>query len=101
MLDRSFHAVLAPLAPLAIRAVLIALGIRSMLLIVSAMLAFLGGDGVDGPFGVVVLSAVVGAVDIHRRHERLLWANLGYPLPVIAGLFAAVAAGFELIWALL
>lgn len=97
MLDRRAF---VPLAPLAIRAVLMAVGLRLTLMVVSALLVSIGGDPVDNPLGIVGLNAALGIVDIHRRHEQMLWANLGYPFGVIAVLFAGVAAIIELVVAL-
>lgn len=91
--------VLVPMAPLLIRALLFAPGIRLMLMTMSALLGSIGADPVDNPLGIVALSAAIAIADIHRRHERMLWANLGYPLVAIAALFAAVAAALELVWA--
>jgi hypothetical protein len=51
-----------------------------------------GAASLDSPLGIVLLCCALGVIDIHRRHERALWANLGISLVVIGSLFAFVAA---------
>ncbi|MGV3708883.1 MAG: hypothetical protein ACO1Q7_08575 [Gemmatimonas sp.] len=45
---------------------------------------------IDSPVGVVLLVMTLGLVDIQRRHERLLWANLGLSLGHLAMLFGII-----------
>jgi len=54
-----------------------------------------GGASLDSPIGIILLCCALCLVDIRRRHERALWANLGISLAVIGSLFAFVAATGE------
>lgn len=49
----------------------------------------------EHPVGIVILVALLGQIDVRRRGERLLWANLGVGLTDVALLFAAVAVAGE------
>jgi len=71
----------------------------------------LGGRGgllLGDPLGILpanppafaILLAIVGAVDIKRRHETMLWANLGFSAGTTAGIFAATAAVGEILLSL-
>jgi hypothetical protein len=53
------------------------------------------------PIGVVVLCGFVGLIDVHRRGERVLWANLGVPRRALYVMFAASAIPAECLLALI
>lgn len=59
------------------------------------------GPGFDNPVGIVILVAVLGAIDLHRRNEQMLWRNLGYGAWHTVGMFAVVATAGEFLIALL
>jgi hypothetical protein len=61
----------------------------------------LGGSPPDSPIGIVLLTVATGLVDVRRRRERALWANLGISLPVLAGIFGTIAVTGEVVLALL
>ena len=85
-----------PLKPLATRAFILYVLLRLLLGGIGAAGARLGAASPDSPAGIVLLVAVLGAIDIRRRGESLLWANLGYSTRVTWGLFGAVALSGEL-----
>lgn len=97
---------LAPLRVLLPRACVVYAALRGLLLALAGILAAVAGrgaaDGLDSPAGIVALATVLGAIDIRRRGETLLWANLGYPPVLAPGCFGAVALVAELLaaWAL-
>lgn len=91
---------LVPLRPLLWRAILLYVGLRLVLVVLGAFVAMLGGDPLGNPLGVVLIAAALGAADLRRRRETLLWANLGCPPIALPLLVAAVAAVGELAWAL-
>ena len=72
-----------------------------MRLFVSAPLLLAGIDPVDLTFKaavlIVSLSVVLGAVDVHRRHERALLENLGVFRTVIFAVLALPAIVGELV----
>jgi hypothetical protein len=47
------------------------------------------------PVAVIVLCTLLGSVDIRRRREGVLWANLGVSSAQLALLFTLVAAAGE------
>ena len=58
------------------------------------IVAFAGGGDVTqlgSPVGIVLVATAVGDVDIRRRGETILWANLGYSPLVTRGIFGAAA----------
>jgi hypothetical protein len=86
-----------PLKPLVIRAAILYALLRVLLGAISAAGTRLNLASLDSPVGIVLLVAVLGAIDVRRRGEAMLWANLGYPLMAIRGVFAAVALSGELL----
>lgn len=80
----------AALRALLLRAVVLWILVR---LLVGAVGAFAAdsGQSPDSPLGVVLLCCALGLVDIRRRHERALWANLGISLVAVATIFASIA----------
>lgn len=52
------------------------------------------------PIGIVFLSGIVGLIDVSRRGERILWANLGMPPKGLYALYAAAAIPAECLLAL-
>jgi len=79
--------------------------LRATAFVVAALVATMGGNvsaaELDSPPAIVVLAVALAFVDIHRRGERVLWANLGYSPVVTCGLFGAVALVGESILALI
>lgn len=51
----------------------------------------------DHPLGILVMTAVLGGIDLRRRGEAALWSNLGYGVLTTRGVFAAVALAGELL----
>lgn len=86
-----------PLMPLAIRALILYVLLRLLLGGISAASTSLGVVSPDSPAGIVLLVAVLGAIDLRRRGESVLWANLGYSLMATWGVFGAVAVSGELL----
>lgn len=80
----------AALRALLLRAVALWILVR---LLVGAVGGLAGDDGpsLDSPLGVILICCALGLVDIRRRHERALWANLGISLVAIGVVFASVA----------
>lgn len=52
------------------------------------------------PIGVVLLSGVVGLIDVRVRGERILWANLGVTPIGLYAVYAAAAIPAECLLAL-
>jgi hypothetical protein len=92
--------VLLPLAPLLTRAAVLYLILKVALTVVGLLAGAAGAARPDTPFGLVVLTGVLGTVDIARRGERMLWANLGYAPAVTAMVFVLLALAGEVAWAL-
>jgi hypothetical protein len=95
---------LAPLRILLLRALVAYPLLRLLLFVVTAIVADIAGgsvaDGLESPLGVVLLAMALGAVDIRRRGETILWADLGYSPIVAPSLFALTAMLGELLLAL-
>lgn len=91
---------LFPLRTLLLRALVIHAGLRLLVAGIGAAAERSGGSSPDSPFGLVVLVTVLGAIDLRRRGEAMLWANLGYSPVVTAGVYGAVAFSGELLLAL-
>ncbi|MEO8564061.1 MAG: hypothetical protein ABI601_18415 [bacterium] len=85
------------------RAVVLWALLRALVTAVMLMASATGGSGdrLAGPrpFAVVVLCAVLGLVDLKRRREASLWANLGLSRTHLAFLFAIAATAGELLLA--
>jgi hypothetical protein len=99
----SYSRELVPLRPLVLRALLGYPMLRALLFVIAALIDAIAGagagSGLESPVGVVLLAAVLGAVDIRRRGEAMLWANLGYSPFVVPGLFGAAAVVGEMLLA--
>jgi hypothetical protein len=52
------------------------------------------------PIAVVILCALLGMIDLRRRHESALWANLGVSSAQLALLFTVTAIAGEIVLAL-
>ena len=91
---------LIPLMPLLTRAAVLWLILKVALLAIGAAAEAMGAPSPESPFGIVVLTGVLGTVDIARRGERMLWANLGYAPAVTAAVFVLLATVGEVAWAL-
>jgi len=94
---RSARRTWKPLQPLAIRAFFLYGPLRLLLSGISGAAALVGAETPDSPAGIVLLVAVLGAIDMRRRGESMLWSNLGYPPLATAGVFGAVALSGELL----
>ncbi len=89
---------LRPLLPFVRRVALLYLGLRALLFALSMFLMAVGGDRVDHPLGIVLLSTATAMADLYRRHEAVLWANLGHAPGTMALLAASVAGMGEVVW---
>ena len=49
------------------------------------------GQSLNSPLGIIMICCAIGLVDIRRRHEHALWANLGISLVAIGIVFASIA----------
>jgi len=58
------------------------------------------GSMSPSPIGIVLLSGVVGLIDVNIRGERFLWANLGVSAKGLYALYAAAAIPAEWLLAL-
>jgi hypothetical protein len=94
---------LSPLFPLKILAVRALVGyvlLRLLLVVVAALMAEFAGrgpaDSLQSPTGVVLIAAGVGYIDVRRRGESMLWANLGFAGWTAPALFATAAVVGEL-----
>ncbi len=91
----------APLHLLVLRAALLYPPLRLLFAGVSMWVELAGGDPFEvRPVAAVVLTTLLGAIDLRRRGEALLWANLGYPMLLTLAPFAAIATLGELVLAL-
>jgi hypothetical protein len=72
-----------------------------MLLFVVSRLAFPTEPPEPNPLGTVLACQSLGVVDIRRRGERALWANLGYPSVIVIGMYGLAALAGELTIAVL
>ncbi len=82
------------------RALVLALLMRALWFVVS----FLAGAVAGAPYvfsahpvGAAALAPAVAYVDLRRRGEMMLWADLGLPLGVVLAPYAIVAALVELL----
>jgi hypothetical protein len=91
----------AALRALMLRAFVLWAVLRVIVEIASAFAAQAGETPPDSPIGIVLLCVVVAYIDVRRRQERALWANLGISLPIVAGIFGAIAVTGEVVLALL
>lgn len=80
----------AALRALLLRAVVLWVSVR-LLASVAGAIAAEDGQSLDSPLGIILICCALGLVDIRRRHERALWANLGISLVAIGVVFASVA----------
>jgi ABC-type nitrate/sulfonate/bicarbonate transport system permease component len=78
--------------------------LRALVTAVMLMASTSGGadDRIAGPrpLAVVVLCALLGMLDVKRRHETALWINLGISMAQVALLFAIAAGVGETLLAL-
>src|SRR6185436_15903264 len=51
----------------------------------------------QGPIGIILLCGLVGLIDVQRRGERALWANLGTPSHVLFLIGCAAAVPGEIV----
>lgn len=85
-----------PPPPLVRRAVALYLVLRAAVTLIALLAGALGFDRPDSPLGIVLLSAVMVVVDVTRRREQALWANLGVARWTLAALGGAVALAGEI-----
>jgi hypothetical protein len=55
----------------------------------------------SSPIAMVLLTGVVGLIDVHVRGERILWANLGVTPEVLCAVYAAVGVSAEVLLSLI
>ena len=89
----------AALRALLVRAFVLWALLRMMAGIAAAFAGRPGETPPNSPIGIVLLCVVVALIDVRRRQERALWANLGISLPVVAALFGAIAVTGEIVFA--
>ena len=76
--------------------------LRALVTLVYSLMPSYASDGMPlppprpSPIAVVVLCTLLGIIDLRRRKEALLWANLGLSTTQLALLFAAAAVTGEL-----
>lgn len=70
---------------------------RALLLLVLVTI-LVSALGIDSPLAVVLLVAVLGWIDLRRRHELLFWGNLGYGVWQTTGVVATVALAGEMLF---
>jgi hypothetical protein len=80
----------AALRALLLRAVVLWILVRLLVVAVGALMEG-GGPSLNSPLGVILICCALGLVDIRRRHERVLWANLGISLVAAGTVFASIA----------
>jgi hypothetical protein len=51
------------------------------------------------PAGVIILMTILGAIDLRRRSEVILWANLGYGRWLTWVIYGSVGIVGEVLWA--
>ena len=88
------------LRALAMRAVVLWALMRTLLaaiLLLGARSSAEAAVTVPNPLLVIVLCSVLAIVDVRRRHERMLWANLGCSPAQLTVPFAIVAAAGEVL----
>ena len=88
---------LEPLRHLLLRAAVLFALLRALLLVVGALSARAGAPSADSPLGIVLLTMILGYIDLRRRGEVTLWSNLGFSPVAISGIFASVAAIGEVV----
>lgn len=90
-----------PLCALLWRAALLYVPLRLLASGLATWVEALGGtQAALSPVAVVAITTALGAIDLRRRGESLLWANLGYSLPATCAPFAAIATAGEVLLAL-
>jgi hypothetical protein len=90
---RSFR----PLRTLLLRATLLWALVSMLLYVVSRLASPDGEPAGSNPIGTLLLCLILGAVDLRRRHEGILWANLGFPASVTVGVYGAAAGAGEIL----
>lgn len=69
-----------------------------LFVVVHVLLSFLGvlaEASFANPAGVIILATVLGAMDLRRRREITLWANLGYEQWFTWAIYGAVGLAGE------
>lgn len=51
------------------------------------------------PSGVIILMTILGVIDLRRRSEVILWANLGYGRWLTSVIYGSVGLAGEVLWA--
>jgi hypothetical protein len=80
----------AALRALLLRAIVLWILVRLLVGVAAAIVAE-DGQSLNSPLGIIMICGAIGLVDIRRRHERALWANLGISLVAIGIVFASIA----------
>jgi len=82
------------------RALVLALLVRALWFAVSVLAGAVSGvpyQFTAHPVGAALLTAALAYVDLRRRGETMLWADLGLPLAIILAPYAVVAALGEMV----
>ena len=83
---------LEPLRQLLLRAAVLYGLLRALLQVSGVLSERVGAPSADSPTGIVILTMILGYIDLRRRREVTLWSNLGFSPVTITGIFASVAA---------
>ncbi len=86
-----------PLFAFVRRAAVLYVVLRVLIAAFSAAVVEQGGVPADDPFVVILLAAALAIVDVRRRREGVLWANLGYSPWLLASIAGAIASVGELV----
>jgi hypothetical protein len=93
--------VAAPVAQLFLRrALVLAVLVRVLWLVVSFLAGAVSGvpyEFTAHPMGAALLAVALAYVDLRRRGEMMLWADLGLPLAAVLAPYALVSALGELL----
>lgn len=90
---------MAPLRHLLLRAVIL-YALVSVAIVVVNRVTSADGSGFGSALSAVLLTWTLGTVDITRRGETILWANLGFSPAVTSSLFALTAICAEVVRAI-
>ena len=89
---------MAPLRHLLVRALALYAIVCAALFVIRKV-AFTSEGDFGASLGAVLLTCVLGTIDVARRGETLLWANLGFARIVTSMLFLLTAICAEIVLA--
>lgn len=78
------------------RAIVVWMLMRLVVASVPLMAGLPFGSMPASPVGVVLMSGLLGPIDVRMRGERFLWANLGVQPALLCAVYAAIAVPAEL-----